>query len=80
MKPEIAQKSPYAVEVERVITGALVAKAKINHFAMAHIKGLNLHPLYIMRRKKRPCIFVAVSKAPTSLYVMARTAVFKCRV
>jgi hypothetical protein len=64
------------LKVARVTTGALVAKAKINHFAMAHIKGLNLHPLYIMQPKIRLFIFAVVSKVLTSLYVMAHTAVF----
>lgn len=82
MKPEIAQKSPYAVEVEsgKSYYWCSCGKSKNQPFCDGAHQGSEFTPVVYNATEKRPCIFVAVSKAPTSLYVMARTAVFKCRV
>jgi len=65
------------LRAERVTTGALVAKAKTNHFVMAHIKVLNLHQSNIKRLKVKLSISAGVSKLPTCHYAMVHTANYR---
>jgi hypothetical protein len=59
--------------VARLITGALAAKAKTNHFAMDRIKVQHLRQLNIKRLKVKRFIFVDVSKLQISHCAMGLT-------
>ena len=55
----------------KVITGALVAEARLNHFAMAHTKELISRLLNTQQTKPKPFIFAAAKRLRTNRYVMA---------
>lgn len=55
----------------KVITGALAAEAKLNHFAMDHTKELISLLLNTQPMKPKPFIFVAAKRLKTNRYVTA---------
>ena len=74
----IAQKAPYAIDVEagKVIFGAPVEEAPTNPFAMAPIKALTFCPSSILQRLIGPCTFVVVRRQKKRRYAMALTTSF----
>jgi hypothetical protein len=50
--------------------GALVVCQKTNLFATGHIKGLNLLPKYLLKRRIKKYIYVTVNKLQILLIVM----------
>ena len=76
MKPEVAQKTPYAVAVEsgKTYYWCSCGKRKASLFAMAHIRVAHSRLWHLPRRKIKRCISVAAKLLPINLFVMAHTA------
>ena len=79
IKPVIAQKSPYPIEVEREnpITGVSAVKARNNPSVMPPTKALPLALSYTRLQKQKKCIFVDVNLLPINPFVMERIQKFR---